>query len=57
MMGERKNSIANFSKVRRGELALLRDLHDLWLLATEAQICWTLLALGSLRVFIIPKSP
>jgi hypothetical protein len=32
-----------FQGPRRGKLALLRDLHDLWLLATEAQICWTLL--------------
>lgn len=32
-----------FQGPRRGGLALLRDLHDLWLLATEAQICWTLL--------------
>src|SRR4030095_6367154 len=29
---------------RRGGLALLRDLHDLWLMTTEAQIAWTLLA-------------
>jgi hypothetical protein len=33
-----------FQGPRRGGLAFLRDLHDLWLLATEAQICWTLLA-------------
>lgn len=33
-----------FQGPRRGGLALLRDLHDLWLLATEAHICWTLLA-------------
>jgi hypothetical protein len=33
-----------FHGPRRGGLALLRDLHDLWLMATEAQICWTLLA-------------
>lgn len=32
-----------FHGPRRGGIALLRDLHDLWLLATEAQICWTLL--------------
>ena len=32
-----------FQGPRRGGLALLRDLHDLWLLATEARICWTLL--------------
>ena len=33
-----------FQGPRRGGLALLRDLHDLWLMATEAQIAWTLLA-------------
>ena len=40
-----------FHGPRRGGLALLRDLHDLWLLATEAQICWTMLtqAAQSLR--------
>jgi hypothetical protein len=32
-----------FKGPRRGGLALLRDLHDLWLLVTEADICWTLL--------------
>jgi len=32
-----------FQGPRRGGLALLRDLHDLWLLGTEAEICWTLL--------------
>ena len=32
-----------FHGPRRGGIALLRDLHDLWLLATEARICWTLL--------------
>lgn len=34
---------ALFVGPRRGGLALLRDLHDLWLMATEAQIAWTLL--------------
>ncbi|HKR80011.1 MAG TPA: hypothetical protein VJR69_09950 [Nitrospira sp.] len=33
-----------FQGPRRGGLALLRDLHDLWLMTTEAQIVWTLLA-------------
>lgn len=33
-----------FQGPRSGGLALLRDLHDLWILATEANICWTLLA-------------
>jgi hypothetical protein len=32
-----------FQGPRRGGLALLRDLHDLWLMATEAHIAWTLL--------------
>ena len=32
-----------FHGPRRGGLALLRDLHDLWLMTTEAQIAWTLL--------------
>jgi len=32
-----------FQGPRRGGLALLRDLHDLWLLGTEVDICWTLL--------------
>ena len=33
-----------FHGPRRGGLALLRDLHDLWLMTTEAEIAWTLLA-------------
>ena len=32
-----------FQGPRRGGLALLRDLQDLWLMTTEAQIAWTLL--------------
>ncbi len=28
---------------RQGSLALLRDLHDLWLMANEVQLCWTVL--------------
>lgn len=28
-----------FSEKRRGSLALLRDLHDLWLLTQEVQFC------------------
>ena len=28
-----------FDKPRKGSLALLRDLHDLWLLANEASLC------------------
>ena len=27
----------------KGELALLRDLHDLWLLTKEIEICWNVL--------------
>lgn len=34
---------ALFSGVRTGSLALLRDLHDLWLLASEVQLCLTVL--------------
>lgn len=30
-----------FSGPRRGSLAMLRDLHDLYLMANEADICWT----------------
>ena len=32
-----------FSEKRRGSLALLRDLHDLWLLTQEVQLCWTVI--------------
>ncbi|MGV3502396.1 MAG: molybdopterin oxidoreductase [Adhaeribacter sp.] len=32
-----------FEEPRSGSLALLRDLHDLWLLANEVQLCWTVL--------------
>lgn len=28
-----------FSQKRRGSLALVRDLHDLWLLTQEVQLC------------------
>lgn len=34
---------ALFQGPRRGSLALLRDLHDLWLMASEVQLCWTVL--------------
>lgn len=33
-----------FESPRSGGLGLLRDLHDLYLLATEVQICWTVLS-------------
>lgn len=32
-----------FSEKRSGSLALLRDLHDLWLLTQEVQLCWTVI--------------
>ena len=32
-----------FDKPRKGSLALLRDLHDLWLMANEAQLCCIIL--------------
>jgi hypothetical protein len=32
-----------FSGTRTGPLALLRDLQDLYLMATECDICWTLI--------------
>jgi hypothetical protein len=34
---------ALFEGTRTGSLALLRDLHDLWLLANEVHLCWTVL--------------
>lgn len=32
-----------FEEPRTGSLALVRDLHDLWLLANEVHLCWTVL--------------
>lgn len=32
---------------RSGPLALLRDLHDLLLMATECELCWTLVGQGA----------
>jgi hypothetical protein len=32
-----------FDNQEKGSYALLRDLHDLWLLVTEVDICWTVL--------------
>jgi hypothetical protein len=32
-----------FDGARSGSLALLRDFHDLFLMATEAEICWTVI--------------
>jgi len=34
---------ALFHGPRKGSLALLHDLHDLWLLANQVQLCWTVL--------------
>jgi len=33
-----------FDTPRTGSLALLRDLHDLWLLANEVHLCWMVLS-------------
>ncbi len=33
-----------FAEPRSGSMALLRDLHDLWLLANEVQLCWTIIS-------------
>lgn len=33
-----------FQEPRSGSLALLRDLHDLWLLANEVKLCWIVLS-------------
>jgi hypothetical protein len=32
-----------FQEPRSGKLGLLRDLHDLYLMATECDLCWTLI--------------
>lgn len=32
-----------FKEPRKGALSLLRDLHDLWLLTKEIEICWSIL--------------
>jgi hypothetical protein len=37
-----------FSEKRSGSLALLRDLHDVWLLSQEVQLCWTVIQQGAL---------
>jgi hypothetical protein len=34
---------AMFHGPRKGGIGLLRDLHDLWLMANEVEICWTLI--------------
>lgn len=39
-----------FEGTRSGSLALLRDLHDLWLLANEVQLCWIVLSQAALAL-------
>jgi hypothetical protein len=39
-----------FSEKRSGSLALLRDLHDLWLLTQEVQLCWTVIQQATLAL-------
>jgi hypothetical protein len=36
-------SLALFNEPRKGELALLRNMQDLWLLTKEIEICWNVL--------------
>jgi hypothetical protein len=36
-----------FKEPRKGPLALLRDLHDLWLLTKEIEICWKVILQGA----------
>ena len=38
---------ALFAGPRPGSLGLLRDLHDLWLLASQVHLCWLLLSKGA----------
>lgn len=39
-----------FSQPRSGSLALLRDLHDLWLLANEVEMCWDIIGNAALAL-------
>lgn len=39
-----------FAEKRSGSLALLRDLHDLWLLTQEVQLCWTVIQQATLAL-------
>ena len=39
-----------FSEKRSGSLALVRDLHDLWLLTQEVQLCWTVIRQAALAL-------
>lgn len=39
-----------FSQPRTGSLALVRDLHDLWLLANEVELCWEIIGNAALAL-------
>ena len=39
-----------FDEPRRGSLALLRDMHDLWLLANEVELCWIVIHQAALAL-------
>ncbi len=39
---------ALFDGTRSGSLGLLRDLHDLWLLANEVDLCWVMISQAAL---------
>jgi hypothetical protein len=39
-----------FNQPRSGKLALLRDLHDLWLLANEVELCWEIISNAALAL-------
>jgi hypothetical protein len=39
-----------FSQPRKGSLALIRDLHDLWLLANEVELCWEIISNAALAL-------
>lgn len=39
-----------FSQKRQGSLALMRDLHDLWLLTQEVQLCWVVIRQAALAL-------
>ncbi|WP_324671534.1 molybdopterin oxidoreductase [Hymenobacter sp. GOD-10R] len=50
---EQSNEPANlkrdlFTQKRSGSLALLRDLHDVWLLTQEVQLCWIVIRQAAL---------
>lgn len=39
-----------FGAPRSGSLGLIRDLHDLWLLTQEVQLCWTVIEQAALAL-------